>query len=268
MGANSTKKEILQILEKCMDNQNINKDKKYLKIEYKMNYKSLLDEEKNLSPDKNEKKNEENEENKENAEEDSFILSFEINQSLDNPKLNVKNISKFPYSAIGTISVQFPLREEIFVYTCFLIDTNVVVTLASNLKSKSKGGKAKSIVTSFSKENVKWENIFIQGEEISDKKNDEKDKIQIDSSENLSFKLAVIIYNDKINNEWLGVEEGKKEDFEGVENYAVFSFEERNYYDNEFIHGEEKINRTKFREILIANFNPFLDLYYQINLKL
>ena len=57
MGANSTKKEILQILEKCMDNQNINKDKKYLKIEYKMNYKSLLDEEKNLSPDKNEKKN-------------------------------------------------------------------------------------------------------------------------------------------------------------------------------------------------------------------
>ena len=188
MGANSTKKEILQILEKCMDNQSINKDKKYLKIEYKMNYKSLVDEEKNLSSDKIEKKNEENEENKENkenAEEDSFIFSVEINQSLDNPKLNVKNISKFPYSAIGTISVQFPLREEIFVYTCFLIDANVVVTLASNLKSKSKGGKAKSIVTSFSREKVKWENIFIQGEEISDEKNDEKDKIQIDSSENL-----------------------------------------------------------------------------------
>ena len=74
--------------------------------------------------------------------------------------------------------------------------------------------------------------------------------------------LAVILYDDNISNEWLGVEEGKKEDFKGVENYAVFSFEERNYYDNEFIHGEEKINRTKFREILIANFNPFLDLYY------
>ena len=124
MGANSTKKEILQILEKCMDNQSINKDKKYLKIEYKMNYKSLLDEEKNLSPDKNEKKNEENEENKENkenAEEDSFILSFEINQSLDDPKLNVKNISKFPYSAIGTISVQFPISEEIFIFYTYSV---------------------------------------------------------------------------------------------------------------------------------------------------
>ena len=262
MGANSTKKEILQILEKCMDNQSINKDKKYLKIEYKFNYKSLLDEEKNLSSDKNEKKNEENEENKENkenAEEDSFILSFEINQSLDDPKLNVKNISKFPYSAIGTISVQFPISEEIFVYTCFLIDTNVVVTLASNLKSKSKGGKAKSIVTSFSKENVKWENIFIQGEEISDKKNDEKDKIQIDSSENLSFKLAVIIYNDKINNEWLGVEGGKKEDFEGRDIYAVFSLKEENDENNIAIDEKNKDKKPKLREIFIFNKNPFFD---------
>ena len=112
MGANSTKKEILQILENSIANESI----KFLKIEYKFNYKSLLDEEKNLSSDKIEKKNEENEENKENkenADEDSFILSDEVTQSLDNPLLNVKNISKFPYSAIGTISVQFPVREEI-----------------------------------------------------------------------------------------------------------------------------------------------------------
>ena len=27
--------------------------------------------------------------------------------------------------------------------------------------------------------------------------------------------LAVILYDDNISNEWLGVEEGKKEDFEG-----------------------------------------------------
>ena len=262
MGANSTKKEILQILEKCMDNQSINKDKKYLKIEYKYNYKSLLDEEKNLSSDKKEKENEvneENKENKENSDSDSFYFSQEITQVLDDPKLNVKNISKFPYSAIGTISVQFPIREEIFVYTCFLIDTNVVVTLASNLKSKSKGGKARSIVTSFSREKVKWENIFIQGEEISDEKNDDKDKIQIDSSENLSFKLAVIIYSDKINNEWLGVEGGKKEDFEGRDIYAVFSLKEENDDNNIVIDEKNKDKKPKLREIIIFNKNPFFD---------
>ena len=190
---------------------------------------------------------------------DSFIFSQELMLPLDSPSLNVKNTIIFPYNAIGTISAQFPVREEVFVNTCFLIDANIVVTLASNLKSKSKGGKAKSIVTSFSKENVKWENIFIQGEEISDEKNDEKDKIQIDSSENLSFKLAVIIYNDKINNEWLGVEEGKKEDFEGRDIYAGFSLKEENDDNNIAIDEKNKDKKPKLREIFIFNKNPFFD---------
>ena len=171
-----------------------------------MNYKSNLDEDKNPSSDKKEKENEENE------DDDSFVLSDGITQVINNPLLDVKNTTKFPYGAIGTISVQFPVREEIFVYTCFLIGANIVVTLASNLKSNSKGGKAKSIVTSFSKEKVKWDNIFIQGEEILNE-NDEEDKNQIDSLDNLSSKLAVIIYDNKISNEWFGVEKGKKEDF-------------------------------------------------------
>lgn len=56
----------------------------------------------------------------------------------------------------------------------FLIDSNAVVTLASNLDSSSKGGKAISIKTSFSEEKVKWKNIYIQDEEKSKLKNNEK----------------------------------------------------------------------------------------------
>ena len=178
---------------------------------------------------------------------------------LDSPSLNVKNTIIFPYNAIGTISAQFPVREEVFVNTCFLIDANVVVTLASNLKSKSKGGKAKSIVTSFSKEKVKWENIFIQGEEISDEKNDEEDKIPIDSLDNISSKLAVIIYADNISNEWLGVEEGKKEDFEGRDIFAVFSYKEENNNNNIITIDENKDQKIKLKEIYISDLNPFFE---------
>jgi hypothetical protein len=35
------------------------------------------------------------------------------------------------------------------------------------LENKNKGGKAESIMTSFSEKKVKWENIYIQGEEKS-----------------------------------------------------------------------------------------------------
>ena len=257
MGVNSTKKEILQIIEKSITNQRKNNKKDNNKIEYKFNYESDLDEENNPSSDEKEKENEEN---------DLYQIGFCYEPSLDD-SLKVKNINKFPYSAIGTISVQFPIREEIFVYTCFLIDANVVVTLASNLKSKSKGGKAKSIVTSFSKENVKWENIFIQGEEISDKKNDEKDKNQIDSLENLSSKLAVIIYEDNINDEWLGVEGGKKEDFEGRDIYAVFSIKEENDYNNIAIDEKNEEKKYKLREIFASNVNLFFEAYKYNNEK-
>ena len=249
MGANSTKKEILKTLEYSTTNSGIYNEKK---IEYKINYKSNLDEDKNPSSDKKEKENEENE------DDDSFVLSDGITQVINNPLLDVKNTTKFPYGAIGTISVQFPVREEIFVYTCFLIDANIVVTLASNLKSNSKGGKAKSIVTSFSKEKVKWDNIFIQGEEILNE-NDEEDKNQIDSLDNLSSKLAVIIYDNNISKEWLGVEEGKKADFEGKDVFAVFSFKEENECNTITIDEKDKNKKSKLREIIISNMNPFFN---------
>ena len=57
MGVNSTKKEILQIIEKSITNQRKNNKKDNNKIEYKFNYKSDLDEENNPSSDEKEKEN-------------------------------------------------------------------------------------------------------------------------------------------------------------------------------------------------------------------
>ena len=217
MGLGPYKKKIIKILLNSITNLNISEQKNF-KIEYKFNYNEISNSEENPSSTMN------GTDNSERTDNESFIFSQEITQVLNNPKLNVKSIKKFPYCAIGTISVQFPISNEVYEYTCFLIDTNVVVTLAANLENKNKGGRAKSIMTSFSKENVKWENIFIQGEEKSKGKNNKSENNKKDALDNLSSKLAVILYDDNISNEWLGVEGGKKEDFEGRDIFAVFSF--------------------------------------------
>lgn len=160
MGIDSSKKEILKIIENSVNKLSINEETN-MKIDYRKVYNedSDIEKEKNLSSEKNKLKKEEN-------LNESFDLSFEEKEEeieeLCNPKFDVKNLKEFPFHAIGIINVQFPAGAEIFEYTCFLIDTNVVVTLASNLENKSKGGKAKLILTSFSEEHVIWENIFFK----------------------------------------------------------------------------------------------------------
>ena len=256
MGLAPSKQKISKILENSITNLNIFKQKE-IKIEYKVNYLELIEE-----------KKEENLANKHSNydEKDSFMFSGqETSQAINNPKYDVKKTNIFPYSAIGTISVQFPVNEEKFINTCFLINTNVVVTLASNLENKNKGGKAELITTSFSKERVKWTNIFIQGEEKSKGKSSKKeDKNKAESLDNFSSKLAVILYDNNISSEWLGVESGKKDDFELKDIYTVFSFkEEKNNINipNINIEGEKKESQIKFREIQLNNMNPFLDIY-------
>ena len=250
MGLGPSKEKIRKILEHSITNP-ISSDQKNIKIEYKFDYAGAAAE-----AEENSNASTRGGDNKGGSENDSFILSQEVTQALDNPTLNVKNMNKFPYSAIGTITCKFPVDEnKEFIYTCFLIDTNVVLTLAANLESNSKGGRAKSIVTSFSKEQVKWENIIIQGSETKGKgkKEKDKDKNQNEALDNLQSKLAVIFFDDSIGKEWIGVEGGKKEDFEGRDTFAVFSFEDKGTTTD----GDDSKGEIKFREIFISNINPF-----------
>ena len=155
MGLTPSKEKILKTLEKSITNPNINE----LKIEYKYQIKGGLDSDVDLSKSISSEKN---------IEDDDFNFSLNIN--IDSELSDVKNIKKYPYNTVGTLIVKFPNEEEINLFTCFLIDTNVVVTLASNLINNNKGGKATSILTTFSEEKVKWENIFIQGDEKKKKR--------------------------------------------------------------------------------------------------
>ena len=261
MGLGPSKEKIRKILEHSITNP-ISSDQKNIKIEYKFDYAGAAAE-----AEENSNASTRGGDNKGGSENDSFILSTEVTQALDNPTLNVKNMNKFPYSAIGTITCKFPVDEnKEFIYTCFLIDTNVVLTLAANLESNSKGGKAKSIVTSFSKEQVKWENIIIQGSETKGKgkKEKDKDKNQNEALDNLQSKLAVIFFDDSIGKEWIGVEGGKKEDFEGRDIFAVFSFEDKGTTTD----GDDSKGEIKFREIFISNINPFTQKLDDANISI
>ena len=254
MGLGPSKEKIRKILEHSITNP-ISSDQKNIKIEYKFDYTGAAAE-----AEENSNSTAHGGENRPGEEGNSFILSEQINQSLDNPILNVKNMNKFPYSAIGTITCKFPVDEnKEFTYTCFLIDTNVVLTLAANLDSNSKGGKAKSIMCSFSKEPVKWENITIQGSETKGKgkKEKDKDKNQNEALDNLQSKLAVIFFDDSIGKEWIGAEGGKKEDFEGRDTFVVFSFEDKGTTTTTNGEKDSNTGKNKFREIFISNINPF-----------
>ena len=258
MGLGPSKEKIRRILERSITNPNMS-EQKNLKIEYKYKQTESMEVEENTN-------NMPTSENSENTENDSFTFSQEVTQTLTNPKLDVKNVKKFPYIAIGTISVVFPVSEEVFEYTCFLIDTNVVVTLAANINDKNKGGKAKSIVTTYSEEKVKWENIIIQGEEAKGKGKKDKDKgNEALEGINLASKLAVILYEDNIGSEWIGVEGGKKEDFTGRDINAVFSLGLKGQQTTTETGGEDtpktKKGEQKFREIFVNNVNPFSDAY-------
>jgi len=248
MGLGPSKDKIRKILEKSISNINTN-EQKDLKIEYKYNLSENLqacDSIQNTSSDTS----------TEGPGDDSFNFSQEIVQVVDSSQLDVKNVKLFPHSTIGTLIVRFDSSDMDEYFTCFLVDTNVVVTLASNLNNKNKGGKAKSIMTTFSDEKVKWENIHIQNE----KKEKEKGKKDIketneslDSMSQLS-KLAVILYEENISTEWLGVEGGKREDFSGRDLNAVFTLGVK---EDETSDEKKKINTPLLREINVSNGNPF-----------
>jgi hypothetical protein len=264
MGLGPSKEKIRKILEKSMTNPNSN-EQKNLKIEYKYKQGEIMD----IEDSTTNTTNTEGSDYQENG--DSFNFSTDDNQTITSPLQDVKNIKKFPYIAIGTITVRFPLLDEDREYTCFLIDTNVVVTLASNIDDKSKGGRAKTIKTTFSNEKVKPENIHIQGED--DKKEKKKQKTTTETLDSLSkgSKLAVILYEDNIGSEWIGVEGGKAEDFSGRDINVVFTLgrikdgntnkdEEANEEEANEENKSKKNKEPGLREVNVNNSNPFRKL--------
>ncbi len=249
MGLGPSKEKIRKILEKSINNQNINTQSiQNLKIEYKYKQGEGMDIEETVS-------NTSSSEGSDYQEgSDSFNFSQDDSQTITSPLQDVKNPKKFPYIAIGRLNVKFPLADEEEYYTCFLIDTNVVITLASNIEDINKGGKAKVISTTFSEEKVKWENIIIQGQEKSDKKKEKKEEKSLDNVGN--SKLAAILYEDNIGSEWIGVEGGNPEDFSGRDINVVFALVDSKGKTTD----TAKPNEPKFREVNVNNANPFRKL--------
>ena len=151
MGLGPSKEKIRKILEKSINNQNINTQSlANLKIEYKYKQGDGMDIEETVS-------NNSSSEGSDFDGTDSFNFSQDETQNITSPVLDVKNPKKFPYITIGRLQVRFPQVDYDEYFTCFLIDTNVVITLASNLENANKGGRAKIISTTFSEEKVKPE---------------------------------------------------------------------------------------------------------------
>ena len=249
MGLGPSKDKIRKILEKSISNINAN-EQKDLKIEYKYNLSENLQACDTIQ-------NTSNDTSADASSDDSFNFSQEIVQVVDSNQLDVKNVKLFPHSTIGTLIVRFDSSDQDDYYTCFLVDTNVVVTLASNLINKNKGGKAKMVMTTFSDEKVKWENILIQDEKKEKGKKESKEiketSESIDSMSQLS-KLAVILYEENISTEWIGVEGGKREDFSGRDLNAVFTLGVKEEVNEE---ARKKTYSPLLREINVSNGNPF-----------
>ena len=218
---NDVNNKFSEIIEKSLGKTNSTYN-----IEYKCNLKLIEEQNENLEEYNNNKS-----------------LKDEI-KNIDSPLLDIKNVNKFPYNSLGFISVKFPSSDENNIYTCFVISQNLVITLASNLINENKGRKAISILTSFSKEQIKWDNIFIQSRNTN-------------SNNDLKSELAAIIYENNVCNEWIGVEGGKKEKFLNKNIYTIFTFGIKDIENN--------INYNKrepyLREIEIKEGNPFKEAY-------
>ena len=232
MGIGPSKEKINKILKMSREYPNF-EDQNNIKIEYKC-----------ISSKKKE-------ENTENYNNNGSLNYSEENENIKSDRLNIKSIKQYPYNTVGILKVKFPISDEDYLYSCLMIEANVVITLASNLVDNNKGGRAKSIITTFKNEEVKWENIYIQDElkiRNTEKKNEDL------NNNNSQSKLAVILYEDNINNEWMGIKEGKKEDFSGRDINALFCIGFNKTLN------DISSNEPYFKEIKVTNDNPFINI--------
>lgn len=122
--------------------------------------------------------------------------------------------------------------------------------MAINLENKLLGGRASLIMTTFSNEKVKWKNIYIQG---SNKGSD---------LENKDTSLAVIIYENKIGDEWIGLQSIKREEIYEQDFNVIFSTGLNKTYN--FKNTGKNIKNEKaeslLRKINVNNLNPFRNI--------
>ena len=218
MGLGPSKEKIKKILEKsCNENKNLSEQTK-LKIEY---CKSLSVSETAMNGDSSfssQNDSMDSDSSRSLGETSSYIDVTNVEgQNITSRSSAVSRSKEFPYIGVGTLTVKFSQSNNESCKTCFIIDSNVIVTLESNVKKIEKGN-ANHIITSFNDKVIKESNIYLferDYEKIC------KQKLNPNYS---GFKnLAVLLYEDNVSDEWVGIEGLREEEISNKDLYLMCS---------------------------------------------
>ena len=228
MGLGPSKEKIKKILEKsCNENKNLSEQTK-LKIEY---CKSLSVSETAMNGDSSfssQNDSMDSDSSRSLGETSSYIDVTNVEgQNITSRSSAVSRSKEFPYIGVGTITIKFSQSNNESCKTCFIIDSNVIVTLESNVKKIEKGN-ANHIITSFNDKVIKESNIYLferDYEKIC------KQKLNPNYS---GFKnLGVILYEDNISDEWVGIEGLREEEISNKDLYLMCSLGIKNSKNND-----------------------------------
>ena len=149
MGLGPSKEKIKKLLEKsCNENKNLSEQNSNIKIGY---YRSNPTDVR-ISLDSSFSSGTEASSTSFNETQSFIDFSSMEGQTITNENSAVQNLRSFPYTCIKSIMVSFDNGNSYEYYTGFIIDTNAIVTLASNV---IKNGKKGLVKTCFSDKPVK-----------------------------------------------------------------------------------------------------------------
>ena len=201
MGLGPSKEKIKRLLEKsCNDNKNITEQSNNLKIGYyrsnptdiRISFDNSFSSHTDVSTSFNESQ--------------SFIdVSSMEGQTITSDNSIVQN-KQFPYSCVKSIMVSFDNGNIYEYFTGFIIDTNAIVTLASNVIRNGKKGLVKTCFSDKPVKSIFTPLDFKKEQNENNKKKNKDDNIKNDNNSPFYPNLAVIAYEDNIVDEWIGVE--------------------------------------------------------------
>ena len=201
MGLGPSKEKIKRLLEKsCNDNKNITEQSNNLKIGYyrsnptdiRISFDNSFSSHTDVSTSFNESQ--------------SFIdVSSMEGQTITSDNSIVPN-KQFPYSCVKSIMVSFDNGNVYEYFTGFIIDTNAIVTLASNVIKNGKKGLVKTCFSDKPVKSIFTPLDFKKEQNENNKKKNKDDNIKNDNNSPFYPNLAVIAYEDNIVDEWIGVE--------------------------------------------------------------